>query len=594
MSGPADSYQDRGMVPRAITRLFEELQSNPDLIRTVRMTYLEIYNERIFDLLNPGGDPSGVAVVDGPKGTVVAKGVASPVVLTEQDALQLFFEGDANRAYAEHQLNAASSRSHAVITLHLETKRSALDSHAVVSKLHLVDLAGSERLRKTGSEGTVAREATFINKSLSFLEQVVVALGEKNRDHVPYRSSKLTYLLKDSLGGNSRTLMVANVWGEAQHLDETLSTCRFAQRMMRVACDYTQNVQENMTDLARNLDGMVKQLKEELAMYDAMSSRGSVQYDPYTPTQRRELRQQVSDFFAQREAAPESIEPLEILSVRHVTEILLQCRELYWSAQLRALPLDAGPPPRAAAPRAKAGVGAGGAGAGGADGAGGGQDGGRKSGPEGDAPKPEGVGEGGDPGDDSMVAPEDAAPPGAVDGAGAAGDGAAAPRRAGPRPARTDALDEYKRVAGAEGALLVQENKQALKEAKAKAREAGQAVNESKRKIDEIRARLEPFEAEREAKGAAGEPHPPRTATPLPTRPRQPATPLTPPPAPPTRRGRGGAGGGRGGGVRADGGDEAAQGGLQGALRVAQGGQVGGRLRLEARGPGHQGVCARL
>jgi kinesin family protein 6/9 len=97
-----------------------------------------------------------------------------------------------------------------------------------------VDLAGSERLEKTASVGSVRREAQAINKSLSFLEQVVVALLEKGRDHVPYRQSKLTHMLKDALGGHCRTRMIACVWSDADHVDETLSTLRFATRMMRV------------------------------------------------------------------------------------------------------------------------------------------------------------------------------------------------------------------------------------------------------------------------------------------------------------------------------------------------------------------------
>lgn len=96
-----------------------------------------------------------------------------------------------------------------------------------------MDLAGSERTSKTRSEGLVLREALYINKSLSILEQVILALSEKGRDHVPYRSSKLTHVLKDSLGGNCHTALVANVWEDPAQLEETLSTCRFAQRMMR-------------------------------------------------------------------------------------------------------------------------------------------------------------------------------------------------------------------------------------------------------------------------------------------------------------------------------------------------------------------------
>ena len=133
-----------------------------------------------------------------------------------------------------------------------------------MSKLNLVDLAGSERLSKTNvggvgssaslpcshvlpplppqSEGQTQKEAMYINKSLTFLEQVVIALGDRQRDHVPYRQSKLTHMLKDSLGGGCHTLLIANIWGEAAQLEETISTLRFASRMLSIASEPIQNV----------------------------------------------------------------------------------------------------------------------------------------------------------------------------------------------------------------------------------------------------------------------------------------------------------------------------------------------------------------
>lgn len=106
----------------------------------------------------------------------------------------------------------------------------------------MVDLAGSERTKKTGSSGITLKEATFINKSLSFLEQVVISLCDNKRDHIPYRQSKMTNLLRDSLGGNCKTLMIANIWPEASHLEETISTLKFASRMMRVRNEAIVNV----------------------------------------------------------------------------------------------------------------------------------------------------------------------------------------------------------------------------------------------------------------------------------------------------------------------------------------------------------------
>jgi kinesin family protein 6/9 len=148
-----------------------------------------------------------------------------------------------NRTVSEHQMNKHSSRSHCVFTLHIETRSRVESSDKVLfSKLNLVDLAGSERTKKTGSSGITLKEATFINKSLSYLEQVVIALCQSNRDHVPYRQSKLTNLLRDSLGGNTKTLMVANVWPEPTHLEETISTLKFATRMMRVSNEAIVNI----------------------------------------------------------------------------------------------------------------------------------------------------------------------------------------------------------------------------------------------------------------------------------------------------------------------------------------------------------------
>lgn len=154
---------------------------------------------------------------------------------TEEDALEQLFEGETNRSYAAHLLNSHSSRSHAVYTLHIESRSRVESTEKIVfSKLHLVDLAGSERTKKTGTGGKQLEEAQHINKSLSYLEQVVLALSDKKRDHIPYRQTTLTNLLRDSLGGNCKTVMIANVHCSKQHIEETISTLKFATRMMKV------------------------------------------------------------------------------------------------------------------------------------------------------------------------------------------------------------------------------------------------------------------------------------------------------------------------------------------------------------------------
>jgi len=156
-------------------------------------------NEQVFDLLAFKEDnPVDLSVFEGRSGSTHVRGLTKPIVDGEEAAMNLLFEGETNRAIAEHQLNKASTRSHVVFTLYLERRvpTSSGGEDIVRSKLHLVDLAGSERTGKTGSEGNTFKEATYINKSLTFLEQVVVALVDKKRDHIPYRQTKLTNVLK--------------------------------------------------------------------------------------------------------------------------------------------------------------------------------------------------------------------------------------------------------------------------------------------------------------------------------------------------------------------------------------------------------------
>ena len=253
MTGGHGSYRHRGLVPRALADLFKRLSRETGVLASCEVSYAEIYNELVVDLLRPQTPSADLVVTDDPERGVVVKNLTRHSVSSEEEAMRLLFEGEANRAVAEHKLNRASSRSHAVFTVSLELRRGTSRAEPTGSeaprmlraKLNLVDLAGSERLDKTLSAGSVAREAQHINKSLSFLEQVIIALGDKQREHVPYRSSKLTHVLKDSLGGNCRTALVANVWGESAHVEETAGTCKFARRMMQVEIEPDVNVVED-------------------------------------------------------------------------------------------------------------------------------------------------------------------------------------------------------------------------------------------------------------------------------------------------------------------------------------------------------------
>ncbi|CAG9465590.1 unnamed protein product [Pedinophyceae sp. YPF-701] len=498
MTGAKDSFKSRGIIPRTISEVFNAARERTSSVYTVRISYAEIYNEAFFDLLEPATPSSSISVSDGVRGAVHMKGLSALLAPTEGDAFQLLFEGETARAIGEHQLNKSSSRSHTVFTLYLERKGSPDDPSSTTSKLHLVDLAGSERLSKTRSEGQVAKEATYINKSLSFLEQVVVALSSTHRDHVPYRSSKLTHMLKDSIGGNSKTLMVANVWGEAQHLEETMSTCRFAQRMMRIQNEFVVNVATDSSAAARRLEREVAELKEELAMHDQMANRSGVSYEPYTDQQRRHLEAQVREFL-EADADDASIGPIEIISLRHVREALLACRRLYKTAAAAAAvaPQRTGSPPSPPSPRTP--VAAPGSRARIQDGA-----------SDDEGAQVAGRGRGGaggdeedDDDDDGMAAPDDARPEsGGEYGRGVRIIGPAGEQHARARPPdKKAAFETFQKGPGAEKTIALQDNKVALKESKDKQKAVATDINGIKRQIDEAKAKADALKEQREAAG---------------------------------------------------------------------------------------------
>ncbi|DBB13877.1 hypothetical protein WJX82_005698 [Trebouxia sp. C0006] len=267
MTGPEnvelDDPEMQGVMPRAINQVYRELKRRrvPDF--KVGVTYVEIYNEGFRDLLVPETKSSDIGVSER-KNIVTLKNVSTPKCSTAAEAMEILRQGQHNRHVAGHGLNVRSSRSHTVFTLWIETIDA--DGASYAGKLNLVDLAGSERYTKTGAEGTVAKEAMHINKSLTFLEQVIIALSKKNAKHVPYRSSKLTHFLKDSIGGNCQTLLVACIWSEESQLSETLSTCRFAHRMMQVTVDAQKN-KGGMSSVHGNLfklDPVMQQYLEQM------------------------------------------------------------------------------------------------------------------------------------------------------------------------------------------------------------------------------------------------------------------------------------------------------------------------------------------
>ena len=329
MSGSSSNFNYRGIIPRSITRLFQELGGKIEYESKVYVSYLEIYNEIIFDLLSPvpANEQKGeINFQEDSKGNVVVKGLTKHIVANEEEAFNLLFEGESNRTVSEHQLNKGSTRSHCIFTISVEMKSKVESSEKVLtSKLNFVDLAGSERVKETGSSGLALKEAAYINKSLTFLEQVVVALTDKTKrkEYVPYRQSKLTHILKDAIGGNCRTIMIATIWPEEQFIMDTLSTLNFAKRMKNVVNDLSINIKLDKNAYVKKLNKEIKELKKELLMHNTLANRGKINYDPYTPEEQY-IQQQIALKFLNGES-----EDIEFDSIRQAKELFVQCRILF-------------------------------------------------------------------------------------------------------------------------------------------------------------------------------------------------------------------------------------------------------------------------
>uniref|UniRef100_F7CLD1 Kinesin-like protein n=1 Tax=Callithrix jacchus TaxID=9483 RepID=F7CLD1_CALJA len=297
MTGATENYKHRGILPRALQQVFRMIEERPTYAITVRVSYLEIYNENLFDLLSTlpyvGPSVTPMTIVENSQGVFI-KGLSVHLTSQEEDAFSLLFEGETNRIIASHTMNKNSSRSHCIFTIYLEAhSRTLSEEKYITSKINLVDLAGSERLGKSGSEGRVLKEATYINKSLSFLEQAIIALGDQKRDHIPFRQCKLTHSLKDSLGGNCNMVLVTNIYGEAAQLEETLSSLRFASRMKLVTTEPAINEKYDAERMVKNLEKELALLKQELAIHDSLTNRTFVTYDPMDEIQIAEINSQV-------------------------------------------------------------------------------------------------------------------------------------------------------------------------------------------------------------------------------------------------------------------------------------------------------------
>lgn len=315
ITGGPERYEDRGLIPRALSHLFKAIKDDAQSSYSCYISYLEIYNQSGYDLLMQTNSNSNAAFEEVPKvsmlededGNFHFKNLSMQTVTSEEDALNLLFLGDTKRAIAATEMNQNSTRSHCIFTIVMEKRMAGADT-VMRSKLNIVDLAGSERVSRTSSVGQTLKEAKYINSSLFFLEMVIVALHEKDsRDnvHIPYRNSMMTSVLRDSLGGNCKTTMIATISPEAQYTDESVSTCHFAQRVALVKNSASVNEVVDPELVIQRLRSEVKRLRDEVEFLSGKSNddEGSGEENPnreLTPQQISELTDSINKYVQDR------------------------------------------------------------------------------------------------------------------------------------------------------------------------------------------------------------------------------------------------------------------------------------------------------
>lgn len=256
--------KQKGIIPRTFDHIFRRIEGSPDQKFLVRVSMLELYNEEIRDLLSKHHTHK-LELREKDSGVYV-KDLSMHVVNSVAEMTQKLDDGRGNRVTAETKMNEHSSRSHCLYAITIENcEANNPEAKFRMGKLNLVDLAGSEKQKKTGAEGKRLDEAKSINLSLTILGNVISSLTDPKCTHVPYRDSKLTRLLQDSLGGNARTFMIANIGPADYNFDETMSTLRYAHRAKSI--QNIPKINEDPKDaMLREYQEEIAKLKEALAM----------------------------------------------------------------------------------------------------------------------------------------------------------------------------------------------------------------------------------------------------------------------------------------------------------------------------------------
>ncbi|KAM4541750.1 kinesin-like protein KIF3B [Odontesthes bonariensis] len=268
MQGVSNDPEGRGVIPNSFQHIFTQISRSQNQKYLVRSSYLEIYQEEVRDLMCKDNNKK-LELKENPECGVYVKDLSSVVTKNATEIEHVMNIGNQSRSVGFTNMNERSSRSHAIFVITVECSETGPDGedHIRVGKLNMVDLAGSERQSKTGAKGKRLKEAAKINLSLSALGNVISALADGKSTHVPYRDSKLTRLLQDSLGGNAKTVMIATVGPSHKNFDESVATLRYASRAKKIKNKPRINEDPK--------DALLREFQEEIARLKAqLEERG--------------------------------------------------------------------------------------------------------------------------------------------------------------------------------------------------------------------------------------------------------------------------------------------------------------------------------
>ena len=258
MEGLIDDESKMGVIPRMINHVFNFIRNNNDIEFIMKASMVELYQEKIRDLIDT--KRVNLNIRETPSRVIYIENLSEYYVYCENDILNILKIGRENRAQASTKMNEHSSRSHSIFMITINQKNNK-EGNAKTGKLYLVDLAGSEKITKTGATGTTLEEAKIINKSLTSLGIVINRLTDGKSKHIPYRDSKLTRVLQESIGGNSKTCLIITCSPSVFNESETLSTLRFGERAKKIRNKAKINKEVTVMELQRIIDSLNEKLK---------------------------------------------------------------------------------------------------------------------------------------------------------------------------------------------------------------------------------------------------------------------------------------------------------------------------------------------